>query len=120
MDKILDLSVKVHIASELVRKLSLALVTLIPGGSEWFSYSKELDLYYADTKACEEYVRKRYASGHESKIKVIDLERENRELRQALEDITKMPKVDVDTATNNPVLFSYYNQVFKIAKKALG
>lgn len=108
------------LAIDLIRKLSKALAGLTPNGSEWYSYSKELDLYYADTKGCEEYVRGRYKSAHENKIKVIDLERENRELRQALEDITKMPKVDVDTATNNPVLFSYYNQVLKIAKKALG
>jgi hypothetical protein len=57
----------------LAKKLSNALVQLTPGGSEY--YTKVGEDYYADTEACLEVIRDRFASGHQAKIDRVDAER---------------------------------------------
>jgi len=62
-------------AVALLAKVSRSLTGLTPGGSEYHSHSRDLDVYYADTEACERVIRDQFASGHKAKLEAVELRR---------------------------------------------
>lgn len=62
-------------AKAIAKRVSKALTSLTPGGSEYHSHSRVLDDYFADTEACVEVVRERFKSGHAAKLEAVELRR---------------------------------------------
>lgn len=58
---------------KIARDLTKALVSLTPGGSEYFV--RRFENYYADIEACTRVIRERFESGHRAKIDRVDAER---------------------------------------------
>ena len=52
---------------EIVRELSICLTGLTPGGSEFMKQFDD-DLFYADTEACERFVRRELEAAHQARI----------------------------------------------------
>lgn len=105
-------------AKGIIFSLSKALQSLTPGGSEYVTWRPDLDIYIADEKECIGYVRSVYNSGHNAKLKVVDLGRDLDVAKKALSDILNLPKMTLEEASASPELFRKYNQALKIARKA--
>lgn len=84
-------------ARTIAKSTSTAIVALTPGGSEYFTYNRVLDQYFADTEACQRFVRERNANGHAARIDLVDSRREIERLKEALRPCAERLQLFLDT-----------------------